>query len=275
MKYLLLLLIPLSSHAQNFTFNKDTGKAVPNFVAELKLLKGNVLLTTGGRPRPVKQGDKFYPKDVIATEANSTMKILVTDDTWISLGPESELAFTEFEFKDKTDRKITYELRKGQLAANVRQKVKSGAINFRTRYSTMGVRGTKLLVNYREMSGVGISEFALIEGKAEVQSDAGTSHDLASGERIVLINGKNKESSLEKLELSREELEKFSSPEGEEKNDIRPFMPYYEPKALTVTKASVETLSQKSGEKETTGPGTFDNLKKLNEQLKDNQKKRR
>ncbi len=104
-----LLALPLAFpvHAQDFTFNKETGKAVPSFVGELKLLKGVVMRTTGGRPRQVQIGEKFYKNDVVVTEKDSSMKILIADDTWLSLGPETELIFTGFEFTDKNSRKRT------------------------------------------------------------------------------------------------------------------------------------------------------------------------
>lgn len=279
MKYLIisLLVLPITLHAQNFSFNKETGKAVPNFVGELKLLKGRVLRTTGGRPRVVQIGEKFYPKDIIATEANSFMKILVADDTWLSIGPESELVFTDFEFKDKNSRTINYELKKGQLSANVRQKIKEGGVSFRTRYTSMGIRGTKILMNYRELNGQGVSEYAVIEGEAEVTNSKGEIQKLSSGERIVLVeNEKTKEELLEKMKLTPEDLENFSSPEADEDKGVRPFMPYYEPKAVTVTSTDIAGEKvEKKAEGTNSSKGTFNNLKKLNEQLQDNQKKKR
>lgn len=279
MKYLILFvtIFSFTTYAQNFSFNKETGKAVPNFVGELKLLKGRVLRTTGGRPRVVQVGEKFYPKDIVVTEANSMMKLLMVDDTWLSLGPESEIVFTDFDFKDKNNRTINYELKRGQLAANVRQKIKDGGVSFRTRFTAMGIRGTKILMNYREFKGSGISEYAVMEGEAEVTSSKGEAQKLTSGERIVLIeNEKTKEELVERLKLTAEDLENFSSPEGEEEKGIKPLMPYYEPKAVSVTSTDIagEKVERKQ-DGSSSGNGTLNNLKKLNEQLKDNQKRRR
>ena len=257
--------------AQNFAFNKESGKAVPNFVGELKLLKGRVLRTTGGRPRVVQIGEKFYPKDIVVTDADASMKILIADDTWLALGPDSELVFQDFEFKDKNERKIHYELKRGQLSANIRQKVKNGEVKFRSKYSAMGVRGTKIMMNYRELNGKGIAEYALAEGEAEVTDQAGKTHPLKAGERIILVQDKE----LINLSLSPDELKNFTSPEAEEDKGIRPFMPYYEPKAETVTKVEGKSETTSGSESTTSGEGSFQNLKKLNEQLQDNQKKRR
>lgn len=276
-KFILLFLIPLSLHARDFSFNKETGKAVPNFLGELKLLNGRVMKTTGGRPSPVKIGDKFYPKDSVSTDHESTMKILMTDDTWLSLGPDTELVFSEFAFTDKNDRKVHYELKKGKLSANIRQRVKSGEVKFNSRYASMGVRGTKLMMNYREIKGIGITEYALVEGKAEVTSNTGMSYDLVAGERIVLIEDpKNKETALERIDLSPEELRNYSSPEAEEDKSINNFMPFFELKAVPVTKAENKTPQQENKPKDDSEKeGSFNNLKKLNEQLQDNQKRRR
>ncbi|MES2526336.1 MAG: FecR domain-containing protein [Bdellovibrionota bacterium] len=272
-----LVTLSLALSAQDFTFNKETGKAVPSFVGELKLLKGTVMRTTGGRPRVVQVGEKFYKNDVVVTEKDSSMKILIADDTWLSLGPETELIFTGFEFKDKNSRKITYELKRGQISANVREKIKEGEVRFRSKFSSMGVRGTKIMMNYREVKGLGIAEYALAEGLAEVTDQDGKTHAIEAGERIILIQDqKSLTGSQVKLELTKEELENFMSPEAEEDKGIRPFMPYYEPKAETVSKAEATTGAAKvQTDSETQGEGSFQNLKKLNEQLEDNQKKRR
>ncbi len=276
-KLILFFLFSTSLFAQSgFTFNKDTGKAVPNFVGELKLMKGRVMKTTGGRPQMVQIGEKFYPKDIIATEKDSSMKILITDDTWLSLGPDSELVFSDFEFREKDDRKINYELKRGQLSAHVRQKIKAGEVNFRTRFASMGVRGTKLMMNYREVKGVGITEYAIIEGKGEVMDAGGVTHPLPAGKKIVLqYSLKNKKDFPDEMPLSPEDLKNFASPESGEEKSMEPFMPYYEPKmdATTATVTS-ETLERKADAPKQ-GDGSFQNLKKLNEQLQDNQKKKR
>lgn len=269
---ILFFFLPYSAFAQNFSFNKESGKAVPNFVAELKLLKGKVLRTTGGRPRIVQVGEKFYPKDVVVTEADASMKIIVADDTWLTLGPNSEIVFLDFEFKDKNERKISYELKRGQLTANVRQKIKSGEVNFRSKFTTMGVRGTKIMMNYREVNGKGIAEYALIEGSAEVVDQEGKSHPLMAGEHMILIQDQK----IINLTLTSDDLKNFTSPEADEEKDIRPFMPYYEMKEGAVSQLdenSSDSLEEKKEQK--SGDGTFQNLKKLNEQLQDNQKKRR
>lgn len=275
--FLLLSLLSSLCFAQGgFTFNKETGKAIPNFVGELKLLKGRVLRTTGGRPRVVQIGEKFYPKDVVATDKGSSMKILITDDTWLALGPESELVFTDFEFRDKDDRKIGYELRKGQLSAHVRQKIKAGEVNFKTRYASMGVRGTKLMMNYREVKGLGVTEYAIIEGKGEVFDAGGGTHALDAGQKIVLqYSLKNKTDVLDSLPLSPEDLKNFASPESGEENMIEPFMPYYDPKTDATTAAVISDTVERKEDAPKQGDGSFQNLKKLNEQLQDNQKKKK
>ncbi len=169
------------------------------------------------------------------------------------------------------------ELKRGQLSANVREKIKEGEVRFRSKFSSMGVRGTKIMMNYREVKGIGIAEYALAEGQAEVTDQDGKTHAIEAGERIILIQDqKSKAGSQVKIELTKEELENFMSPEADEDKGIRPFMPYYEPKAETVTKLESTTSSAGAQTESTTsGDGSFQNLKKLNEQLEDNQKKRR
>lgn len=272
----LFFCLPLALHAQDFSFNKETGKAMPNFVAELKLMKGRILRTTGGRPQVVQVGEKFYPNDVVTTDERSTMKLLVVDDTWLAIGPSSEIQFSEFDFREKTDRKITFDLRKGRLSANVRQPVKSGRVNFRSRYTSMAVRGTKIMMNYREVNGTGVTEYALIEGKALVTDSSGKTQELLAGERLVLLNTEDAaDASEQKLRLSQEEIESFTSPDADEDRAIRPFMPFYEPKIAASLPATTATGKKGVTTEAATGEGSFSNLKKLNEQLLDNQKKNR
>ncbi len=270
------ILLPLSLNAQSFTYNKETGKAMPQFVGELKLLKGRAHVTSKGETKPIETGTKFFPKDVINTEADASVKILIADDTWLSLGPRSELVFLDFEYKDKTDRRINYELKRGQLSANVRQKIKAGELNFKTRYTSMGVRGTKLVMNYHEKDGKGISEYALMEGKAEVFDNSGKTYQLKSGERIVLIqNGKSGDEKVETMNLSSDDLKNFTSPDAEEENGIRPFMPYYELKVETVSALESGIEDSEKKDSGTNGKGSFQNLKKLNDELKENKKRRK
>lgn len=277
MKALALLLFLTVSFADDFTFNKETGKAVPQFVGELKLLRGSAQKITGGRPRSVKTGERFYPGDIVTTEKGSTIKILITDDTWLALGPDSELVFKEFKFRDKTDRDITYELKKGQLASNVRQKLKAGEVRFRSRYSSMGVRGTKILMNYREVKGKSIAEYALVEGRAEVKDDEGKVLDLKAGERVVLVKDlKSGNSFSESLKLSPEELESYVSPEAEEEKTIAPFLPYFDLVEEVQEEATAKVQPKVQDEpSETESKGSFENLRKLNEELDQNQKRRR
>jgi len=267
----------LSLFAQDFTFDKEKGKAVPNFLCQLKLMKGTVYKKNGNDLVEVKVGDRFNKNDTIVTGDKSLAKVLVVDDTQLTIGPNSELNFSEFEYTDKDNRKLLYNLVKGQLSGHVRQKAKEGDINFRTKYTVLGVRGTEILMNFRTVNNVDVSEYALVSGKAVVTDDKNVQHEINKGDHLVFIHDTAKQTSaVEKLKLSNEKINRLKALKIDESKEFKPTMPYYKiGDVASNTTTTTDSMDENApSEKRVDKKPWQENLKQLNEKLKENSKKR-
>jgi hypothetical protein len=274
----LFFFFSLSLCAQDFTFDKEKGKAVPNFLCQLKLMKGQVFKKSGEDLVEVKVGDRFNKNDTIVTGEKSIARIMVVDDTTITVGPSSELNFADFEYTDKDNRKLLYNLVKGQLSGHVRQKAKDGDIQFKTKYTVLGVRGTEILMNFRTVDNVDVSEYALLSGKAVITDDKNAQHEIKKGERVVFLHDSVKQTSaIEKLKLSNEEMKNLKALKLDEKKDFKPMMPFYQP-GVVAQNSAVESSAASEGsvteEKRTDKKHWKENLEQLNKNLKENAKKR-
>jgi hypothetical protein len=273
----LFFFFSLSLFAQDFTFDKEKGQAVPNFLCQLKLMKGKVYKKSGTDMVEVKVGERFNKTDTIVTGEQSLAKVLVVDDTQLTIGPSSELNFAEFEFTDKTNRKVLFDLVKGQLSGHVRNKAKDGDVRFKTKYTVLGVRGTEILMNFRTVNAIDVSEYALLSGKAEITDDKNQKHDINKGEHFVFLHDTGKKvSAMEKLKLSNEEMNTLKAIKIDETKEFKPMMPFYKAENVAVGSASSEASSTETPdeEKRVDKKHWKENLKQLNEKLKENSKKR-
>lgn len=285
MKTLLFaVFVTTSLFAQDFEFDKDKGRAVPKYIAQIKLLKGKVFKLSNGEMEEVQVGARFSKLDTLVTSELSFAKIAVVDDTVVSIGPKSELKFSSFNFVDKTDRQITYDLIKGQLRAHVKNKAKDGEIIFKTKVTAMGVRGTEILINHQTFKNKEISEYALLSGVADIK-DKDRKLEIKDSDRVVFIQDpKTLLSANEKLSFSKAEGEYLKALKMDDEKEFKPFMPYFMPENVKQDSALYSMLfegnSSTTGSTDTTQEPKRDNkknwrenLEKLNEKLRDNQKK--
>jgi hypothetical protein len=273
--FILSFLVSGLSFAQDFTFDKASGKAIPSFIGELKLLKGEAYRKSADAVYQVKVGQRFLKKDTIFTKDKSFLKIQMIDDSTVSLGSNSEMNFEEFEFVDKTNRQIVISLIKGQMRSLVKNKAGPGDLRYKTKSAAMAVRGTELLINYREIKNIGVSEFALIHGLAEVYDHTNTNSPFSikkNGRKILVYNQEGKTGAGENFEMPEELGKSFSDEES--------FLPYHNMETIPETsplytllhpvKGSEKELKDVLKRKTEEGPGWEHNLRKLNEELKKN-----
>lgn len=269
--------------AQDFVFDKEKGKAVPNFIGQIKLMKGKVFKKVKDETTEVENGERFKINDIVVTQDQSFVKIQMIDDSTITLGPKSEMKLSNFDFQDKSNRSMAVELIKGQLGADIKNRAKPGEINFKTKYTTMGVRGTYFLMNHQTIGNLDIADYAVVEGKVEVSDADGTKAPLSLGERMTLIHDSSvKKSAKDKLKLSSTELSELN-PKIDEDSEVKPFLPFFElknvepgsPLETMLTQAEVKEEKTKEADKaEAPKKNWKDSLKKLNEKLRERQKTR-
>jgi hypothetical protein len=268
-----LLFIAVSAIAQEMTFDKESGQAIPKYVGELKIFKGKVYKKKPqGRLTEIKPGTRFFKNDTLVTEGKSFAKILIVDDTELTIGPNSELNFEEFKYLSKTDRNIVYSFIKGQLKAAVKNKAGEDDLIFKTKNATLGVRGTQILINHQILNNLDVSEFALESGNAVVKDRIkNLQHDLQKNDRVIIVrNAETNEATIEQNTLTTDELEMLKDKEN--------FMPYFRPQNFSLNSlpspdlVKEEELISPSPKRSEQPKGSFYNLQKLNEKLRENQK---
>lgn len=123
--------------------------AVAADVGEIKIAKGEAYLERGEARLPVKVGMPVQQSDKVVTGANGTVGITFTDNSLLSVGPDSVLAIDRYVFDSTTYAgHFDSTLSKGTLAVISGNLVKQSpdAMRVHTPSAIMGVRGTEFLV---------------------------------------------------------------------------------------------------------------------------------
>lgn len=281
-----MLLTVSQAWAVDYTYDKDENRARPHYVGEVRHFRGKAFRLSEGKRKLVAEGTQFYKDDALITEERSIAKLSLVDETILTVGPNSEIKFENFEFKSKTDRRIHSFIR-GQLTGHVKNKAAAGDITVRTPNAVMGVRGTQFLVNHRSVKGLEISEYALLEGSVEVTDDKNKVHTLGKADKIVVVRDpKRGESGSQSSQLSAEELRSLESDHKDFGPEFRPFLPFFDPRnvdassglfvfldPLRASSSAGTSAPSDQAKAEPKDSGSFDNLQKLNEQLKKNKRK--
>ena len=122
-------------------------------VGLVKVSKGNVQIERNGAKITAPVGAPVRASDVIMTGADGSAGITFTDNSLVSVGPNSVFAIDKYRF-DSTTHSGEFEgsLRKGRLAAISGKMVKASpeSMKIRTPSAIMGVRGTEFVVQVDE-----------------------------------------------------------------------------------------------------------------------------
>ena len=116
---------------------------------EIKTATGTVHLERAGKKLPVKVGMPVQQSDTVITGADGSAGITFTDNSLLSVGPNSVLAIDKYAFDTTTHvGQFDTNLKKGTLAVISGKIVKQSpeAMRVRTPSSIMGVRGTEFVV---------------------------------------------------------------------------------------------------------------------------------
>src|SRR4051812_37774725 len=115
----------------------------------VKVSKGNVQIERNGAKIAAPVGASVQTSDVILTGADGSAGITFTDNSLVSVGPNSVFAIDKYTF-DTTTHVGEFEgnLKKGRLAAISGKMVKQSpeSMKIRTPSAIMGVRGTEFVV---------------------------------------------------------------------------------------------------------------------------------
>ena len=119
-------------------------------IGRVKSVTGTALVVRGkGAPAPLKPGQLLLVSDVIQTGKNSTLGITFVDNSRFAVGPNTNLALSQFEFNDTTHRgRFLTTVNKGTVAIVSGQIAKENkdAMKVRTPVSLLAARGTRFVV---------------------------------------------------------------------------------------------------------------------------------
>lgn len=116
----------------------------------VKLGSGEVTLQRGEAVQPAVAGMAVHVGDVIRTGAAGRASLTLADDSLLSIGPNSELAITEFRFDSTTrDGGMLLSLWRGAMSMVTGLLAREAPANVKvqTRTVLLGVRGTEFIVD--------------------------------------------------------------------------------------------------------------------------------
>jgi len=129
------------------------GTAMANDIGLVKVAKGSVQIQRGATKIPASVGTALKTQDVVVTGSDGSAGITFTDNSLVSVGPNSVFAIDKYRF-DTTTHAGEFEgnLRQGRLAAVSGKMVKQSpdSMKIRTPSAIMGVRGTEFVVQVDE-----------------------------------------------------------------------------------------------------------------------------
>jgi hypothetical protein len=142
-KTLLILLASIVTGAL-FTLSYQSEASTP--IGTVIILKGKVTAQTGTQVVALREGDKVEEGSTISTGAGASAKLLLTDQSEMSVGPNTKAQMTHFQKGDPA----LIDVLQGQLRAKItRDYVANTNTTFlrsklllKTKTATMGVRGT-------------------------------------------------------------------------------------------------------------------------------------
>lgn len=118
-------------------------------VAVIKSVSGEATVLRGAETLRPEVGLELAVGDAVRTASGGSVGLSFNDGTRVSLGPSSEFSVTAFVFAPE-DKKFAFNahMRKGTMvyASGKLGKVAPEAVSIRTPHSTVGIRGTKLLI---------------------------------------------------------------------------------------------------------------------------------
>lgn len=116
-------------------------------IGQIKVVSGDVTISRKGSETPAKAGTPLFEKDTIKTGENSAVGMTFTDNSRVSLGPESELSLEAYAYS-RPGRKNSFDarLKSGSLTATSGQIAKSRPLAMRVLMPTtvLAVKGTTL-----------------------------------------------------------------------------------------------------------------------------------
>lgn len=122
-------------------------------IGRIKNTTAGVTIERSGRSNPARAGQRLYQRDVVTTARGARVGITMADDTRMAIGPNSEVEFTEYGYDRRSQTgDSTTTIRRGRVGIDSGNITRTGRdrMRVRTPTSTLGVRGTRFVVEVAE-----------------------------------------------------------------------------------------------------------------------------
>jgi hypothetical protein len=120
-------------------------------IARLKNVSGRVDIIRSGIVNQAVPGDYLLMSDKLKTQTG-TVGIIFTDGTLLSIGPDSEIDINDYVF-EPNNKKYAFELfmkkRTAMYSSGKLGKIAPESVNLKTPRATVGIRGTRLILEVR------------------------------------------------------------------------------------------------------------------------------
>lgn len=123
-----------------------------NYIGMVKTYQPVAAVVHQGVENPVDVGTKLYNGDVIVTQADAAVGIIFMDGSVLTLGPESRFEIVDFLFKP-AERNVSFVSKVSQGTAAFTSgaigRIAPESVKFITPTATLGLQGTKVLIEVR------------------------------------------------------------------------------------------------------------------------------
>jgi hypothetical protein len=143
------LFLPLATVFILLSISGEATSADPSStIATVEKVSGMATVVRQGRTISAKIGLEIYQNDTLRTGRNGSIGVAFSDDTLLSLGPESMLVIDEFVFAPRQGKfSIAVRMLKGTVAyiSGLISKLAPESAHIETPTSSIGIRGTKFV----------------------------------------------------------------------------------------------------------------------------------
>ncbi|HUK58760.1 MAG TPA: FecR domain-containing protein [Stellaceae bacterium] len=118
-------------------------------IGMVKTVKGPVAVMRDGQRSDARVGSILHQDDVIETGAAAAVGVTFVDNTTLSLGPKTRIALTVYLYHPRENKyAFVMEMTRGTLmyVSGLIEKNQPDAVTINTTVGTVGVRGTRLLI---------------------------------------------------------------------------------------------------------------------------------
>lgn len=129
------------------------GPIAASDVAQIKVANGTVIVERGSQRLMAAAGTRLQQSDVVRTGINGSAGITFSDNTMMSIGPNSAIALDRYAFNSTThEGRLDTSMRSGTLSVVSGKIAKQSpdAMTVKTPATILGVRGTEFLVQVGE-----------------------------------------------------------------------------------------------------------------------------